>query len=196
MNILLDLFLTFAKIGLFTFGGGYAMISMIENNCVERKKWIEHEEFLDVIAIAESTPGPLAINSSTYIGYKVCGFLGSLFATLGVVLPSLIIIFIISLFFDAFLSLTIVQYAFKGIQACVVFLIMSAGIKMFKHLKRTVFNVILLTLTCVCLVAFSIFAVDFSSVFFILIGGILGLITYLFSYFKKTDKNKDKKGDE
>ena len=196
LKTLLSLFFAMFKIGLFTFGGGYAMIAIIERELVERKKWIEHEEFLDVIAIAESTPGPLAINSATYIGYKICGFFGSLFATLGVVLPSLIIIFIISLFFDAFLSLTIVQYAFKGIQACVVFLIMSAGIKMFKHLKRTAFNVILLTLTCVCLVAFSIFAVDFSSVFFILIGGVLGLSVYLFSYFKKTDKNKDKKGGE
>ena len=99
MNILLDLFLTFAKIGLFTFGGGYAMIALLENEYVSKKKWLKQEEFLDVVAIAESTPGPIAINSATYIGYKVCGVLGSAFATLGVVVPSFTIIFIISLFY-------------------------------------------------------------------------------------------------
>ena len=83
MNILLDLFLTFAKIGLFTFGGGYAMISMIENNCVERKKWISHDEMMNVTVIAESTPGPIAINCATFTGYKQAGFVGSLAATIG-----------------------------------------------------------------------------------------------------------------
>ena len=94
------LFLTFFKIGLFTFGGGYAMIPIIEREAVDRKNWISKDEFLDILAIAESTPGPLAINSATYVGYKVCGVLGSVFATLGVVLPSFIIIFAISFFFS------------------------------------------------------------------------------------------------
>ena len=89
------LFLTFFKIGLFTFGGGYAMIPIIEREAVDRKNWISKDEFLDILAIAESTPGPLAINSATFVGYKVCGVLGSVFATLGVVLPSFIIIFAI-----------------------------------------------------------------------------------------------------
>ena len=133
---LLLLFLTMFKIGLFTFGGGYAMIAIIERELVEKKKWIENEDFIDLIAIAESTPGPLAINSATYIGYKVAGVLGSVFATLGVVLPSFIIIFVISLFFDAFIKLKFVGYAFKGIQACVSYLILSAGIKMLKKLER------------------------------------------------------------
>ena len=97
MKKILSVFLAFFKIGLITFGGGYAMIAVIERELVERKKWITHEEFLDIIAIAESSPGPIAINSATFIGHKVCGFLGSLFATLGVVLPSFTIIFIISL---------------------------------------------------------------------------------------------------
>ena len=101
----LILFFEFFKIGLFTFGGGYAMIAVIERTIVERKKWIDHDEYLDVVAIAESTPGPIAINSATSIGYKVAGVLGSTFATLGVVLPSFVIIFIISLFFNQFLQI-------------------------------------------------------------------------------------------
>ena len=203
LKTLLRLFLTMFKIGLFTFGGGYAMIAIIERELVERKKWIDHEEYMDMIAIAESTPGPLAINSATYVGYKICGFFGSLFATLGVVLPSFIIIFIISLFFDKFLSLNYVEYAFRGIQACVAFLILSAGIKMLKHLKKNVFNVVLTSLTIILLVAFSLFAVNFSTIFFILIGGVVGLTVYLVEYFKQRHKEKvlketniDKERDE
>lgn len=189
---LLILFLTMFKIGLFTFGGGYAMIAIIERELVEKKKWIEHEEFMDVVGIAESTPGPIAINSATYIGYKVAGVLGSLFATLGVVLPSFIIIFIISLFFDKFLSLTWVEYAFHGIQACVAFLILNAGIKMFKHLKRTVFNMVLTGLTIVALLFVTLFAKNFSSVFFVLIGGGVGVCAYLISLLVKKSKAKEK----
>lgn len=161
------------------------MISIIENEFVSRKQVLEHDEFMDVIAIAESTPGPIAINSATYIGYKLAGFLGSLFATLGVVLPSLIIIYVISLFFDAFLSLTLVSYAFRGIQACVVYLILSAGIKMLKKLPKTVFNVIVLTIVMACMICFSLFSVNFSSIFYILISGSTGLIVYLIGYAKK-----------
>jgi len=108
MNILLDLFLTFAKIGLFTFGGGYAMISMIENNCVERKQWITHDEMMNVTVIAESTPGPIAINCATFTGYKKAGFIGALVATLGIVVPSFIVIYLISMFLDNFLELTVI----------------------------------------------------------------------------------------
>jgi chromate transporter len=115
-KLVFTLFLTMLKIGLFTFGGGYGMIALLENEFVAKRKWITKEEFLDMIAIAESSPGPIAINSSTYIGYKKAGFLGSLFATIGVCIPSFVIIFIISLFLDAFLKLTYVAYAFKGIQ--------------------------------------------------------------------------------
>ena len=97
-NKLKELFLTFAKIGLFTFGGGYAMISIIENKCVEEKKWITHEEMMDMTVIAESTPGPIAINCATYVGLKKGGFLGALLATLGVVVPSFIIIFLMVIY--------------------------------------------------------------------------------------------------
>ncbi len=193
---LLKLFLTMFKIGLFTFGGGYAMIAVVEREVVEKKKWIPQEEFIDLIAIAESTPGPLAINSATYVGYKICGVLGSIFATLGVVLPSFTIIFVISLFFDAFLGLEYVSYAFRGIQACVAFLIVSAGFKMLKGLKKNVFNITLLVLTIGCLLAFSLFAINFSSIFYILIGGVLGLSVYLIRLCVKKNKASPDTKDE
>lgn len=192
---IISLFWAFFKIGLFTFGGGYAMIGVMERELVEKKGWITHEEFLDVIAIAESTPGPLAINSATFIGYKRCKFLGSLFATLGVILPSFIIIYVISLFFDQFLSLTWVQFAFRGIQACVAFIILNAGIKMFKHLKLNAMNVVLFLATALCLITLSLFAVKFSSIFYILLGGVVGLTIYLVKYFRAR-KESDKKSNE
>ena len=199
LKSLLKVFLIFFKIGLFTFGGGYAMIAIIEREICEKKKWIEHEEFLDIVAIAESTPGPLAINSATFVGYKVCGVLGSVFATLGVVLPSFCIIFAISFVFDAFLSLEYVRYAFMGIQACVAFLIVNAGIKMLKHLKPNWLNGVLFSLSAIGLILLDLFAVDFSTIFFILIGGVVGLSVYLAIYIKnrkKTIDNQTQKGDE
>ncbi|MBQ9355408.1 MAG: chromate transporter, partial [Clostridia bacterium] len=132
-KILLKLFITFLKIGAFTFGGGYAMIALLQNEFVSQKKWINEDDFLEIIAIAESTPGPIAINSATFIGYKMAGFWGSFFSTLAICIPSFSIIFLISLFFDKFLNFKYVTYAFKGIQVCVVYLIFSAGIKMFKN---------------------------------------------------------------
>ena len=189
-KIILDLFLTMLKIGLFTFGGGYAMIALLENEFVSKKKWLEKEEFLDIIAIAESTPGPIAINSSTYIGYKLAGVLGSAFATVAVCIPSFVIIYTISLFFDKFLTLTYVEYAFRGIQACVVYLIISAGIKMGKGLKKNAFNIIVFSATIVCMLLFSIFAVKFSAVFYILISGTLGLLVYLIGKLTKKEETK------
>ncbi len=189
----LSLFWTFFKIGLFTFGGGYAMIAIVERELVEKKKWIKDEEFADIIAIAESTPGPIAINMATFVGYKRSKFLGSLFSTLGVVLPSFVIIFLISFVFDKFLSLTWVQYAFRGIQVAVVFLIISAGVKMFLKTKKTAFNIVLFFLSIIALVSCSLFAPNFSSVFLILIGGGIGLIFYLATCFKnKVKGGRDK----
>ena len=132
----LSLFLTMLKIGLFTFGGGYAMIALLENEFVTKRQWIEKDEFLDMVAIAESTPGPIAINCSTYIGYKKEKLLGAIFATVGMVLPSFTVIYLISLFFNQFLSVSWVVAAFKGIQVCVIFLILSAGLKMLKKIKK------------------------------------------------------------
>ena len=180
-----EMFLTFFKIGLFTFGGGYAMLAIIESELVEKKKWIDKEEFLDMVAIAESTPGPIAINSATYIGYKRAGVLGSAFSTFGVVLPSFVIIYVISLFLDAFLSFELANYAFKGIQAGVVYLIISAGIKMFKGLKKTPLSIAILCSVLVLMVAFSILAIDFSTIIFIIISGIIGLAVYFVGKMKE-----------
>ena len=133
---MMELFFTFVKIGLFTFGGGYAMISMIENNCVEKKAWITHDEMMDVTVIAESTPGPIAINCATFTGYKKAGFLGALVATLGIVVPSFIVIFLISMFLDNFLEITIVANAFKGIKVGVGLLILDAAITMINKMQK------------------------------------------------------------
>ena len=184
----LSLFLTMLKIGLFTFGGGYAMIALLENEFVEKKKWIEKDEFLDVAAIAESTPGPIAINAATYIGYKNAGMIGSMIATLGICIPSFIIIYTISLFFDAFLSLTLVAYAFKGIQICVVYLILTAGLKMLAHMKKNAFNMIIISTTLICMVVFSLFAVKFSTIFYIMISGVCGVVVYLIGKIRKEEK--------
>lgn len=185
----LSLFLTMFKIGLFTFGGGYAMIALLENEFVSKKKWMEKDEFLDMAAIAESTPGPIAINAATYIGYKNAGVIGSIVSTFGICIPSFSIIFIISLFFDAFLSLTYVAYAFKGIQICVIYLILSAGLKMLKQMKKTVFNMLIIVATVVCMLIFSVFAVKFSTIFYILISGTVGVTVYLLSKCRKEGKS-------
>ena len=186
-----NLFFTMLKIGLFTFGGGYAMIALLENEFVSKKEWIEKDEFLDMVAIAESTPGPIAINAATYIGYKMLGFLGSLTATVAVCIPSFVIIYAISLFFDAFLSFTLVAYAFRGIQVCVIWLILSAGLKMLKQMRRTVFNILVLSTVILCMVAFSVFSVSFSTIFYILISGGIGLFMYLIGLLRKR-KEDDK----
>ena len=174
---LLTLFLTFLKIGAFTFGGGYAMIALLENEFVVKKKWLEQDDFLDMVAIAESTPGPVAINSATYIGYKCAGFWGATLATIAVCIPSFVIIYVVSLFFDKFLSLTYVTYAFKGIQVCVVYLIASAGIKLLKSVQHPASIVIVVVVT-VAMVTCSILSVSFSSIYYILICAALGLTGY------------------
>ena len=190
------LFINMLKIGLFTFGGGYAMIHLLENEFVSKKKWIEEDEFMDLVAIAESTPGPIAINCSTYIGYKKERILGAVLATLGMCIPSFTIIFFISLFFNQFLSIGWVASAFKGIQVCVVFLILSAGVKMLKKMKKKPFNIIVLSATFLCMVAFGVFAVSFSSIFYILISGFVGLLIYLIGYFKSKKSPEQKEGEQ
>ncbi len=181
----LQIFLTMLKIGAFTFGGGYAMIALLENEFVTKKKWIEKDEFLDMVAISESTPGPVAINSATYLGYKVGGVLGSVFGTLGVVLPSFSIIYLISLFFDQFLTLTYVGYAFRGIQVCVIYLIFTAGLKLMRELKKSAFNITVTVSVITAMLLCSLFAVSFSSIFYILICGILGFALYFINTLKK-----------
>lgn len=172
------LFFTFLKIGAFTFGGGYAMIALLETEFIDRKKWMTREEFLDMVAIAESTPGPVAINSATYIGYRVAGVAGAALATLAVSLPSFIIIYLISLFFERFLALEWVARAFRGIQVCVVYLILTAGLDMLKSLRRDALSLVIFFCVLAVMTAFSIFSVGFSSIFYILISGLVGLTAY------------------
>ena len=131
------LFITFFKIGAFTFGGGYAMIPLISKEVVEKNSWVTDEDILDVIAIAESTPGPIAINTSTFVGYKVCRYTGAFFATLGMTLPSLIIITIISFFLEKFMHIQTIQFAFMGIRVGVVVLVVKALISMYKQCPKS-----------------------------------------------------------
>lgn len=173
----LELFAAFFKIGLFTFGGGYAMISMIMSELSEKKKWIDSDELMDVVAIAESTPGPIAINSATYIGYKRAGFFGSLSATLGVVLPSFIIIYLISLCVEWFMAFKAVQSAFRGIQAAVAILILRAGVKMVVKVKREIVPMacLIVSIAVVLLVNFGV--LDLSTLWLIFAGAVIGLAT-------------------
>ena len=182
------LFFTMLKIGLFTFGGGYAMIALLENEFVTKRGWLEQEEFLDVAAIAESTPGPIAINSATYIGYKQAGLLGSLVATLGMTLPSFCIIYAISLFFDAFLSLTVVACAFRGIQIAVLYLILSAGLRMLKKMKKTPFSLAVLLLTLIGMVTLTLFSVKLSTIVYILTSGAAGVTLWLIRRLRRGKK--------
>ena len=181
---LISLFGSMFRIGLFTFGGGYAMIHLLENEFVSRKGWLDSDEFLDLVAIAESTPGPIAINCATYIGYKKEKIAGALASTFGMCLPSFAIIYLISLFFDQFLETEWVASAFKGIQVCVIFLILSAGFKMLKKIKKTPFGITVMSLTFVCMIALSLFSYKFSSIVYILIFGLLSLMIYTVRHFK------------
>ncbi|MCR5431083.1 MAG: chromate transporter [Lachnospiraceae bacterium] len=184
-KMVLTLFLTFLKIGAFTFGGGYAMIALLEEEFVGKRKWLTHEEFLDIIAIGESTPGPIAINSATFIGFRQAGFFGSLFSTLGVVIPSVIIITAISLVFDRFMEFKYVQYAFEGIRVCVVYLIFTAGLRMFKGLKKKPHSFVIFSAVAVTFIAFYLFGLSFSSIICILVCGCVGLFVYAYESIRK-----------
>ncbi|MDO4287566.1 MAG: chromate transporter [Eubacterium sp.] len=168
------LFITFFKIGAFTFGGGYAMIPLVQAEIVDKKGWITEEEFINIIAIAEATPGVIAVNTATFVGYKIQKTAGSLFATLGVVLPSFIIIGIISLFFEQFIALKWVNYAFQGIRAGVVILILGAVVRMGKKIPRNAFALVLV-LAAFLIASFS----GINVVFIILAGALAGIFRQL-----------------
>ena len=190
MKIILLLVLSMLKIGCFAFGGGYAIIALLENEFISKRKWIDHDEFMDVVAIAESTPGPIAINVATYIGYKLKGFLGAVIATVGMCLPSFVIMYLVSLFYDRFMEITLVSAAFKGIQICVVYLIASAAFKMLKKMKKTPLNIAVFSVTCIGMILCTLFDIRISSVWFILFAGILGLSVFLIRKNKTKGENK------
>lgn len=173
------LFFTFFKIGLFTFGGGYAMIALLEEEFIQRRKWLDKDEFLDMTAIAESTPGPVAINSATYLGYKLARVPGAATATVAVCLPSFLIIYAISLFFEQFTQLTVIANAFKGIQVCVIYLIFSAGVRMLKALDKSPFATGVLAAVMLVMVGLSLAGVSVSSILLILLSGAAGVAAWL-----------------
>lgn len=179
MHILLDLFLTFAKIGLFTFGGGYAMIAMIENTCVERKKWISHDEMMNVTVIAESTPGPIAINCATFTGYKKAGFPGAVAATLGIIVPSFVIVYLISMFLDHFLEVAIIANAFKGIKIAVGILILDAAITMIKKMPKKKLPRTIMVCSCIVMLCINLFTWNFSSISLMLIASVVSLTIFV-----------------
>ena len=189
MGILYELFYIFAKIGLFTFGGGYAMISIIENICVERKKWITQEEMMDMTVIAESTPGPIAINCATYVGYKMAGVAGATVATFGMVVPSFVVIFVISKFLDDFLKFTVIAHAFQGIKIAVGLIIFEAAVRMIKKMSKKVFPKVVVACSFVTMMAVNVFSLKFSSITLMIMVGILSFLIY-----KTQEKIKNRGG--
>lgn len=172
----LRLFGVFFKIGLFTFGGGYAMISLIEHEIGERRGWISRDELAEVFAIAESTPGPIAVNCATYVGCRRAGAWGGVFATLGVVLPSFIIIYLISRFYEQFMALRVVANAFRGVQVAVAFLILRAGIRMISGMPKKGFGIAACAVAALAVLGVNALGWRFSTIWLILAGGLAGLI--------------------
>ena len=188
MNIFVELFLTFAKIGGFTFGGGYAMISLLDYECVEKRNWITSEELMDVTVIAESTPGPIAINCATYTGYRQGGIFGAIVATLGIMFPSFLIILFISTFFEQMLTYPVVIRAFKGIRIAVSLLIIQAGIKMVKKMLRKtphkIISIGFIMVSFTILLLLNFFNIRFSTIYLIIIAGLLGFSIYSLPKYK------------
>lgn len=184
IKTLAELFLTFFRIGLFTFGGGYAMISIIEHDCVEKREWITHDDMMNITVIAESTPGPVAINCATFVGYKRAGLPGAACATLGVVLPSFIIIYLISLFLNGLLEIKAVASAFRGIKLAVGVLIVQAAVNMIRKMKKDALAVTILSLSFAAMLLINIFALDFSSISLMLIAAAVSLAAYCVSLLK------------
>ena len=179
MNLFLDLFLTFAKIGIFTFGGGYTMISLIEHTCVEKKQWIDHDEMMNITVIAESTPGPIAINCATYVGYKQKGFAGALIATIGMILPSFCIIFAISKVLDRFFEIAWIAHAFQGIKIAVGILILDAAVKMLQKMQKKPLPRVFMLFAFAIMLLINAFSVRISSIILMLTAGFISLIIFL-----------------
>ena len=179
--LLFTLFVSFFKIGLFTFGGGYAMISNIRELVVEQKNWLDDDEMTQIIAVSESTPGPIAINMATYVGFREAGILGSIAATVGVVLPAFLIILLVSLVLDGIMDNRFVRYALDGIKCAVAFLILKAGVQMFGGIRKDVFSVVVFSAIISALLILDFLSLSFSSVSFIIAGGIAGFVFFLVS---------------
>ena len=164
MSVLIELFMTFAKMGLFTFGGGYAMLSIIEDICVEKKNWITHDEMMNITVIAESTPGPIAINCATYVGYKKGKLPGAILATLGVAVPSFVIIFVISMFLEGFLEIAWIAHAFQGIKLAVGILILDAALKMIRKMPKKRLQIGIMVAAFIVIILINVLELHLSSV--------------------------------
>ena len=185
--LMLILFLQMFKIGAFAFGGGYTIIALLDEEFVKNRKWIDHDEFMSVVAIAESTPGPIAINVATYIGYKLTGWFGSIITTVAVVLPAFSIMYIVSVFYDTFMANQYIAAAFKGVQVCVVYVIAAAGLRMLKKMKKKPLNWGILVLTVVLMISLNLMGMRISSIIYILSSGIVGLAVYFAAKWKKRE---------
>ncbi len=178
MNLLADLFLSFAKVGLFTFGGGYAMVPLIEDTCVEKKRWITHDEMMNITVIAESTPGPIAINCATYVGFKEKGIAGALAATTGMILPSFCIIFAISLFLDHFLEIEWIAHAFQGIKIAVGILILDAAVRMLRKMQKKPMPQVIMACAFTAMLLINAFSLRISSIILMLTAGLVSLVLF------------------
>ncbi len=187
---LLILFLTFMKIGALTFGGGYAMIPIIEEEVTKKRKWISEIEIMDILAISESTPGPIAVNTATYVGYKVAGIVGGIVATIGLTIPSFVIIFVISFFYQDFMKWPVISAMFKGLKVGVIILLFSAVLRLRKGVKVNLVGIILFVSALSIMLIFSFIDIGFKylSLSLILLGIITGIVLTLIANKKEDSK--------
>lgn len=187
---LLILFLTFMKIGALTFGGGYAMIPIIEEEVTKKRKWISEIEIMDILAISESTPGPIAVNTATYVGYKVAGIVGGIVATIGLTIPSFVIIFVISFFYQDFMKWPVIDAMFKGLKVGVIILLFSAVLRLRKGVKVNLVGTVLFVITLSLMLIFSFIDIGFKylSLSLILLGIITGIVLTLIANKKEDSK--------
>ncbi len=190
MNILADLFLSFAKIGCFTFGGGYAMIALIEDTCVERKKWITHDDMMNVTVLAESTPGPIAINCATFVGYRQHGLAGAFAATVGMVLPSFLIMLVISGFLDSIRSIGWISSAFCGIRIAVGILILDAAIGMLMKMKKKPFQIAVVSAAFTVTLLCDLLSVRISSIVLMLTAAAVSLVLCLAGEVRRKERSR------
>ena len=190
MHLLSELFFSFVKIGLFTFGGGYAMIPLIERICVDKKNWISHEEMMNITVVAESTPGPIAVNCATYVGLKKKGLAGAVVATVGVIFPSFCILLLISFFFDRFLEIAWVTSAFRGIKIAVGILIVDAAIRMIRKLPKKPLPLCTLFCAFIAMLCINFFSLHISTIVLLLAAAAVSLIVCLVK--RQTGKGAEK----
>ena len=174
MKNIIKLFFIFAKIGLFAFGGGYVILPLLKREFSEKRGWVTEDEIMDYFAVAQCTPGVIAVNSATFIGRKQNGVIGAISATLGVVFPSVIIITIVAMFLQNFAEITLVKYALLGIRACVCALILNAVISL---IKKSIIDKISALFAIVTFVIMCIF--DVSPIIFVILAGVLGIVLNL-----------------